>query len=226
MTIAFVASTKYNSGANGGTSSPGIDTSGANLILISEGHDTDLVQVQPTDNKSNTYFPRVQTGTASGLSLIIWECVNPTVGTGHTFSISNTGKFPQIYVAAFSGAAASPFDQSNNSSDLDPTTNIQPGSVTPSEDNELIFTGTMNLGAGLSIDSGFTIVDSDDFGPGNNYGGGIAYLIQTTATAENPTWSMTSYTINAKSAVIATYKAAASGSSVPVLEHHYRSARA
>ena len=116
-----------------------------------------------------------------------------------------------MYVAAFSGAAAaSALDQQNGA--VGTGTSLATGSVTPSEDNELVVSG-VSIADGSSgtyaVDSGLTITDQILASAGNFEGGGLAYIIQTSAGAVNPTWSWTGSVNSA--AVIATFKAAAAG---------------
>jgi len=40
-----------------------------------------------------------------------------------------------------------------------------------------------------AVNQGFTITDTQAYTPGVNFGGGMAYLIQTAATAKNPSWT-------------------------------------
>jgi len=96
--------------------------------------------------------------------------------------------------AAFSGSSASPFDQQNGAASTGLVTSQQPGSITPTANNELIVTlfGDSNCSSIPTIDSGFTITDAIAYNGSSNYGGAVAYLFQNTATAINPAWSITS----------------------------------
>ena len=161
----------------------GIDTSGSNLIvLIAVGDSNPTV----SDNKSNTW-----TGLpAGGGTGKIWYCVNPTVGSGHTFTISlSTGA---IFAMAFSGSGTPyPLDSQLGSSVTG--TSLQPGNIVPANGGELFVSGLAlggNSGS-AAIDSGFTLADSINGISGTSYGGGSAYLIQNIAAAKNPTWSWT-----------------------------------
>jgi hypothetical protein len=138
----------------------------------------------------------------------MYYAANPTVGTGHTFTNSGAFNYSSICAAAFSGVkTTSPFDQQNGAGAS--STTLATGSVTPSENNELVVTHLSFSGAGLptSINGGFTETNDVEFGSGNNYGSTMAYLVQTTATAANPTWTRTNS--SPMSARIATFKASA-----------------
>jgi hypothetical protein len=100
-------------------------------------------------------------------------------------------------MAAFSGSAASPFDVENGFNGSGTT--LQPGSVTPSEANELLITALAFNGSGspLSINLGFTVIEDANFVSGQSYGVGLAYLIQGPAAPVNLTWTRTNSDIMA-----------------------------
>ena len=131
---------------------------------------------------------------------------NPAVSSSQTFHVDCDTGYPLICVMAFSGAASSPLDQSSNNK-VDADGGIQPGSITPSENNCLVVTGCLEAQAGdeASVDSGFA-ADSVGSSPGLTFGGGIAYLVQATAAAVNPTWTPVVPTYAA--ATIASFKPA------------------
>lgn len=177
MTIALVAHT-FGISSNGGTSATtsAINTTGANFIAVSLSD-----AGTATDNMGNTYT-YLTTHTGSAPSFRLAYCENPTVGSGHTFT--TTGSFPCICVAVFSGVATGSFDQQTGSA------TGSPGAITPSFNNELLVTGCgLNSATAATINGGFTITDNAPYTPGQNYGGALAYLIQTTATVANPTWA-------------------------------------
>jgi len=197
MPIALVSSVTR---AGAGTSAS-IDTTGATLLVVvtSTGNFSG-------DSKGNTYTKlTARTGTF-GSETSIWYAENPTVGSGHTFTVTGvTG----LVAAAFSGAeVSSVFDQENGTASGSPA---QPGSITPGDDNELIITG---LGGGSvgdgSADSGFSLVADVGTTGGVNFSAGMAYKVQTTAAAVNPTWTW-SEVYGSAGLVIASFKAAAGG---------------
>lgn len=176
-----------------------INTTGANLIVIagaSGGAST------ITDSKSNTWTAlTARTDVGTGQSQLFY-CFNPTVGSGHTFT--NTQVAPAISVMAFSNSIA--FDVQNGSIGATVTT-LSTGSVTPSFNNCLVVSGLeINGAAGAvwTIDSGFTANTYIPDVGGSCVGCGMAYKIQTTATAVNPAWSGGSAT--GAAATIATFK--------------------
>lgn len=176
-------------GANGNTSA-GIDTTGADLIVIAVSYQANATSV--TDNKGNTYTKEVDAGGSAGQpSQQIWACHNPTVGAGHTFTISGSSIIACGEVEAWSGSITGPvLDTTNSTLQAASVTTVQPGSVTPAAANALIVTGFADgATGGATINLGFTISDQTGFGAGTNYSGAMAYLVLATPAATNPTWS-------------------------------------
>lgn len=177
--------------------STAIDTTGATLIIVyASQYQSDGVTL--TDSKSNTLNALTDTGgTTSSFHGRMWYAWGSiSVGSGHTFTLSRysgTGLFGAfICTLALSGAmtASDPLDGSDVSNENSGTT-IQTGSISPSVDNEIVVTGlstesTLNV---PTINSGFT-VQATTTGTDHQVGG-IAYLIQTTKAAVNPTWTVT-----------------------------------
>jgi hypothetical protein len=85
---------------------------------------------------------------------------------------------------------------------------LQTGSLLPTEDNALMVAALVhenNSGGAVTIDLGFTAALTPWNTPTGSEGGGLAYLIESTATARNPEWDLTN---NAEcAAAIAWYKA-------------------
>ncbi len=160
-----------------------IDTTGADLIVGAASTFGDTVTTF-IDSKGNTWH-RVATGADnSGQTTVqfFWTAAT-SVGSGHSFEADSATHFPAVAVAAFSGYSA--FDQAGGASSA-----VQPGSMTPAEDGELVLTAIGWFPSGtLSVNGGFTISDQQDFNPSFSIGCALAYLIQTTATPSNPTWS-------------------------------------
>ncbi|HZX69755.1 MAG TPA: hypothetical protein VFE77_02970 [Rhodanobacter sp.] len=211
MAWSLIASIGAGLTLTGGTTS-GINTTGADAIFIAVGEYTSS-PTAPTDNKSNSWTLIKNESDANSASVAIYACYNPTVGAGHTFS--TTAQYPSISVLAFSGAASATADQQNATSAAGSSLTIQPGSITPSQNNELVLCAFIDdNGAGItaSIDSGFSTqtgwFESGVYG--QSYPVGLSYLIQTTAGAINPTITWGSAP-NGAAAIIASFKAASSG---------------
>lgn len=207
MPIALVSSTAKQGARNGVTTSA-IDTTGANLIVIGIGWYS-VTSPSISDSQSNTWTALTTSNIASDVGCKLYYCVSPTTNASHTFTFGPANVYGGLIVSAWSGVAtSSPFDQQTGATSSS-ASGLATGSVTPSEDNELVIFAAAKGG-------NTTTVDATDVGSMiGNYAGitavtyalGMAYEIQTTATARNPTLSGTGTSVMA--ARIATFKAAA-----------------
>ncbi len=204
MAIALVTNTGKGSTDNYNVTTSSVDTTGANLIVLATGNYAPGSQPTVSDSKGNSWTV-INTYTAILSRVKMWYCLNPTVGSGHTFTASTSGAAPAICVSAFSGVKASSAYEAETGSNVAPGTSLQPGSITPAEDNEVQVTAlAISAVETLSINSSFSITDQIALVAGKNYGLGMAYRIQTTATAVNPTWSWSASRYSA--ACMSTYK--------------------
>lgn len=212
--ITFVTGTGVSAGsANANDVTTGaVDTTSATLIVCVMSSYEAGTQPVITDSKSNTWQTDTtiyESATSSSVEIVYTRATS--VGSGHTFTATGTGSAPTISCASFAGSHASAgFDQENGATNLI-SSSIATGSITPTENNELVIAGVTwfdNL-ATASINESMTIAGQTDNSPGNHMGGGIAYKIQTTATAINPTWTTTAG--NNHAAAIASFKEAAAG---------------
>jgi hypothetical protein len=212
MAYALITSDS-KAGTPTGVTTDGVDTTGADLIVVnvgwySNGGLNNTLAV--SDSEGNTWTALTIRSTTN-IACRLFYVYNPSVGAGHTFTANDgaNSPYPSIEMMAFSGAAAAPFDQQNGATAT--ATSIATGSITPTEDNELVVAGLAhenNSAGAVSINGGFTALKVAYVG-GNSQGSGLARLIQTTATAANPTWSITTSAESA--AVIASFKAASGG---------------
>lgn len=207
MAFSLISNVGAGSAIGNDITTAAIDTTGASLLVVCV-NDYTVNASTLSDSKGNTW-----TGLTAKMSTTaeskLYYCKNPTVGTGHTFTAAGTSIYATINVAAFSGAhLTAPFDQQNGATTAG-ATSLATGSITPSENNELIIAGISNVSAARSIDAGFTIANQVNYAAGFHYGGAIAYLIQTTAGAVNPSWSWTGS--GEAAAVIASFKVPAAG---------------
>jgi hypothetical protein len=178
-----------------------IDTSGANLIVVTvawysgvgAGGNIGIL----TDNKSNTWTPLTRRTSASQTDNQLFYVVNPIVGTGHTFDFTNstpTNIYPSIQIGAWSsGSASAAFDQENGATAVG-VLSLATGNLTPTQNNEIVVSGMqIDLGGGtqanILIDSGFSLASANFYSSGNE-GGAMGYLFQTTAATVNPTWDV------------------------------------
>ncbi len=201
--MGLIAHTKIPAINGDATSSPGIDTSGANLLVVVVSY---LTASPPTlsDSKSNSWGSPILTEVgASGGSAAMYYCKNPNIGTAHTFTLTG-GADNSACFAAFDGRdTTSPLDQSSGAN----LGSVQPGSITPSTDNQLVVAVSGGgIGTTGTVDSGMTVTDFNPFVGGTGYHSVLAYIIQSTAGAINPTFA------DAGGIIIASFKA---GSSPP-----------
>ena len=210
MAWGLVSSTSCPESAAGNTTSPAINTTGANLIVVHISSYSGATGLTLSDSASNTWTLIVSTAISHPESSLYY-CLNPTTNASHTFTVSGSNLYCVAQISAWSGAAISgALDQSNSNTSGSGTT-LQPGSVTPSLNGELVITGVSDdTPPGVfSIGSGFTIL-SQDAGSGNAQGGACAYLVQSTAAAINPTWTI-SVSQSFIAATIATFEVGSAG---------------
>lgn len=204
MAISLVVSAAEGSPNSNGFVTGAINTTGCNLLVLGI-LDYNAVATTIVDSKSNTWTG-LTTRPVNFSESRLYYCFNPTVGTGHTFTPSGLGMYPTICIAGFSGAVTSPFDVENGATGTSGTSKAT-GSVSPSENNELVITAlcfdAINTAA---INSGFTIMNQVNYVSGQHFGGAMAYLVQGSAAAVNPTWSWGTSTDH--STGIATFKSA------------------
>lgn len=206
MTIAIVIS-DIKSGSANTTTSNSLNTTGVNLIVVCA---SSIATETCTDSKSNTWTPLTEKNGSSYFSRLFY-CASPTVGSGHTFTVTSSSGFAFIGVLAISGAAASPFDQESGATSSG-TTSLQPGSITPSQANCILVTAVTGRSANVpSIDGGFTLAQQLASGAEAL---GLAYLIQTTAAAANPHWTSAG---GISAITMASFKAAAAAVTIQQL---------
>lgn len=181
-----------------------VTTTGAKLIIIKYAYAAGRTALI-TDSKGNTWTINNSTpGGSSGLSngLGVAYCINPTVGTNHTFTITdstggNTG--PALIVYAYSNSGTILFDQQKSAFNGSHTTwkpSFMSTSdvIAPGKRGALVIDSwkidtTAPVGT-ISVDSGYTM------GPGPTTLGSMtsAWRAQVEITPDNPifSWSGTS----------------------------------
>lgn len=195
MAISFVSSVGAKSTSGGSYTSSAIDTTGANLIVVAVSRFSGISTVIGlSDSKGNSYTALTpQTNSDSGREQLFY-CINPIVGTGHTFTWSTLLTFSSLVAAAFSGTSFS-FESESGSASSGQVGSIQPGSLTPSQDGSLVVSGIGLRGGNAtgqtpSVNSGFSSVNYQTGVDSQCLGGGLGYLVQSTAGAVNPTWTV------------------------------------
>lgn len=179
-----------------------INSTGADLIIVVVSVDAGAsggpANTQINDNvggNSNTCWGpagswNVAQAVAGHPTTEIWSCHNPTfTGVTHTITIGQAASFPSIYAAAYSGSGmGTVLDQISSGTDTGVT--ISPGSITPSQNCELVISSTADdTGAVDVVDGSMTLLNALGTVGGSN-GGAFAQSIQTVATAINPVWAV------------------------------------
>lgn len=193
--MAYSVGTTHVHLAAAGTTSA-IDTTGADIIWIAISDYTGGVGVTLSDSPGNTYT--ALTAQSSGETRItLYYKQGPITSASHTFTTSGSSTFLGFTAFWASGSVASPLDQTTGATTAG-ATSLATGSVTPTNNNQIVVTAWAAGASGASPTvSGYTVIESINYGGGVNEGVGIAYLIQTTAGATNPTWNWTGSSVAA-----------------------------
>lgn len=183
-----MAITVIDSVSGASSSAVTMDTTGADGIVVALSSYSANPATGVTDNKSNTYTGLTAIAGGGGVYMQMFYCAAPTVGASHDFS-STGGQFKSIAVIALAGTHAVSFYDGTEST----AAATQAGSITPSEDDCITIAGVSiqdASGSGYSIDGGYTLAEILPLSFGVYFGVGLAYLIQTSAAATNPTWTL------------------------------------
>lgn len=208
--------------AGGGTNSISVSTAatdmtGVDLIVIGVSwYNVNDPNPAVSDDSSNAYTLVGSIRTSGDFSSALYYKQAPTVDNSMVFSFTSTGIIvPSIVVMGFSGSTGTPLDQNTGSVGGSGTT-VQPGSITPTQDDELLVSMSTILDAAtvtvnLSFDSP---PDQVNQVAGDHVGMAMTYQIQTTATARNPTFTYSASQTANITAGIASFKAAGGGGAV------------
>lgn len=208
MAIALVTNTGAASSDNYNVTTSSVNTTGANLIVLATASYAPRAAPTVSDSKSNTWTA-LSTYTAYLSRVKLFYCLNPTVGSGHTFTATTSGSAPSICMGSFSGVKTSSAYEAENGNNVAPGTSLSTGSITPAENGELIMSAlAISNSETPTVNSSLSILDHVAYAT-NHYGLDLAYLVQNSAAAINPTWSWTNSRYAA--AQIACFKAAPSG---------------
>lgn len=192
------------------------NTTGADLIVLTvatAGYFPALATI--SDSYGNTWTQGPSTNPEDFSTSTIYYCVNPTVGTSHTFTTSNGFAHPSAQMSAWANAASEAGPSNNNVGGTSQT--VQAGSVTPSSNGALIITQCAYdvSGEAPTINGGYSVLDNNDYAynPGTGFGGWggtDAYLIQGSAGATNPTWTLTDATSTPAATIAVFYNSSTS----------------
>lgn len=192
MTIALISHTAAGSAGAGFPSSvttSAINTTGSNLIIISRC-DFSNTDVSVNDSAGNTWTLIVNYQPANTVNVAVYYCLNPVTSATHTFSTPTDaqGTFPSIAVAAFSGVKSSSALDTFTNNQTAAASSLQPGSITPPSNGSLLYACAASASTSTTI-TGMTVLDDVAFANGVHLGFTHGYVIQTTASALNPTFN-------------------------------------
>ncbi len=185
MTISLVSSTVTPS-ANGNNATATLNSSGADFIVVCVSWATGGTTPTLVDGNSNTWTPLANAQVVDYLSMRMFYCFAPTVGSGHTFTVSGTGSAPTVAVLALTGVTpAGTLGCLTGASVLNDT------SLTGAQlFGSVCITGLVTIGTSHTITAGWSKATTD-FNTGVNVGGGIGWKIQSPASVQTPAWSWT-----------------------------------
>lgn len=195
-TVAFVptllAHTASNSGAPQAVTTSAIDTTGAKIIVVCLAPSgPNLITYGDgilSDSKSNSWTRCTTFGDSTDVVGVVYYCINPTAGSGHTFTFGDTdGRYTAISVMAFNVPVTSFTLQTGTATSTSNT--VQAGSGTPVTTNSLVIAVLGSNETGVSIDSSFTIADHFAGVSSVNYALSDAYKFLSAISAQNPTWT-------------------------------------
>lgn len=170
------------------------NTTGATLLVVSIAYTNLSATYTISDSKSNTWTCLTAKSQVGDGGTQLCYAFSPTVGTSHTFSVAispSTSQRATIGAMAFNNtlSGSGVFDQQTGGTGA--STTCAAGSLTPAVAGELFVTGLTGNGlsaTSLTINSSYTIPTG-----GTNtatWDSGMAYFVDSTTTAQNPTWTI------------------------------------
>jgi hypothetical protein len=200
VAISLVTSVTSTPPGTNGTTTSAINTTGANLIVLSVAYFATLSTV--SDSKGNPWTPLTERTTGSTAKHRLYYALAPAVGPGHTFTVSGASIFAGMVVLAFTDTFV-PIFESQNGAAGSTGTSVATGSLTPTTNGSLIISGVSlaTVPQAISVNSALTAVTVAG-AAGTALNGGQGYLVQGTAAAINPTWSWTTSAENAVSLAV------------------------
>jgi hypothetical protein len=194
--ISFLANTvaHFTSGSSGCTTS-GINTTGADFLLASvTGYSGGLPGATITDSKGNTWTALTEyDGSDGNVGTRNFYCVAPTVGAGHTFTLSGANVYGRLNVTAWNGVDQTmPIDSQRAVRVSGGSGPGSSGSLTPVHDGSLLVS-LFGMGAGTSpadaSSPAFTVLDAHNGIGVQDYSTGLSYYIQSTAARISASWT-------------------------------------
>jgi len=184
------------------------------VIVEAASWNGDLGSSAVTDNQGNTYTRQAyawNSGTTTGVA--IFSTVVATSSGTFTITFNPTGSSAEIClnVSEWSGNASSPVDQNNTNQSNG--TSATTGSITPTEDNELLIAVMSHSSTDRTLtESNGTLLYENEGGT-LNQPIAVAYKIQSTATSEGGAWTIGTGSVDWV-ACVASYKKGAGSSGI------------
>lgn len=188
----------YTTGTQTTCTTPAVNMTGATLLTMSVSSFGSQNNGVPSDSSNNIWYGPLFvcngacTGSTSAAKL--YYAPNATVSASQTFTYTRSPTdFSSVAVEGFSNVSmTAPAAQFSSFGSATTATSVQPGSITPATNGQVVVSNLFAPSSTVSIavDSGFTITNSN-VNISNMTGYGMAYLVQGVAAAVNPTWSWT-----------------------------------
>lgn len=183
--------TNVGAAANTNATSAAIDTTGETLLVI-VGLQVSIVTATtiptPTDSKGNTWASlTLYTSGAVVARVQIWYVCNPTVGTGHTVTITGNPAANTYVFAGFHGGVGGGAGCLVSGSGNGVAGGTQkPGSVTPSAAGDLLITALAGDNhVNVAVTGGLSIFETSTAASA----GRAAWLSAANTSAVDPTWT-------------------------------------
>lgn len=192
--MARITQTVLTGGVNGGTSS-GIDTTGATLLVLVYSYSNAAGTPTIADSNTNDWTTKTAASNSDLQTNISYAYAKSggamTLGSGHTFSITDTSGFISgvvlVYDDAGISSSADPFlaQATNNNVISSATSSTLGADLTPAQDCALVVFGcgvNGSNGGSVAAANGFTLAGSQNFIAATSYGIAAADLKQSLAT--------------------------------------------
>lgn len=192
MAIAYKNSAAANASSTSVTTT-GVNMSDANFFVVFVTMDNGTFAATPVqDSQGNSYTAVATTYSNAGRSIACYFAKNATAGVAQTFTANRTTSGGITIAALGFGSVHTTAPHDGNSpqgnADIFKTTLAASASLTPSEDNEVVISACYHGQTSASQNDG-TLTQVVNHDGGNEESIAAAYVVQTTATAVNPTWN-------------------------------------
>ncbi len=192
------------------TTTKPMNCTGANfLVAIPSFYSDSTVPNAISDSLNNKWTSLTEQTDGGSRHVSIYYSTEATTGSAQTVTVTNfENDYIAVTAACYSGVALASVDQSTGTANTNQGLTCQPGSITPTQNNELIITGVANNNSNWTptLNQSF-ILRAQSANAVNNAAvdSFMGELIQGTAAAVNPTFTFTGANDSCM-AVIASFK--------------------